>query len=1116
MLLPSPSVAAIQRYGNWPLGSFTGTPSISIPLFEINSGDLTFPVTLAYNSGGVRINDVGSEVGIGWTLRAGGVITRTMMGGQVDENTSDGFWARFPITFIPNDPYAEFDRINLYSSGKLDAQPDLFNYNVSSLSGRFAFDNHKNVYEFPYTGLKITPTQQTSYQNTYTGITVGNAIVGFTLTDHNGVQYQFFTPELSVTTPYIYKDNETSPLPPDDYIHVSESYIFNWQLTSIISANKNDTIRFEYEPTDTYYWTSGSSEVHQSKQIEGNITPVLSPYITRTNLKNQVRSQRLKFIRFGDGYLQFYTNTDRKDVQQGKRLDSIALYNTQNIRIRAFNFDYQYLYNTGMYTDAQVPGTAQKEDLRLMLRSVREAGSGGLALPPYLFEYEHSKGLPSRLLSGGDIWGFANGITYTGIGDSLNTRGFDDFPNYQSDIVRLKKPDYTFASQASLKEIRYPSGGRTTFEYEPHFRTPVSTTTAVEKCEGNINAVFTGVQFAPPRPNDPDAPAPPKFRISGSSVSTYMRVSLDANYNSFPPGYYFEIRDSATNNLIHTWNKTSLGCDEYTMSPYPTCVKYLTLAPGTYYIYPKNDGQPADGSSAYCKVEIPPFNCHTEYIVTTDSIAAGGIRLKQALDVDNVSGKSILKVYEYSNGVSPPWRGDYYYERDAEYYYSTAEVQRRSKEKERVISFNSHYPILDMAGGFVGYGNVKEIQKDPVTGAVNGYTLLSFDNQIDDSPAAEGYKMIPYPPFTGASWTYGRSLGKRIYRINGTDTSLISEEKRSYSNLKKKGSATGEAFFTTSYLLPGSQFPYLWNSNHHEYQLQEYVKHSSFSYISAYSTLDSVVMLEYGGNGPVIIKKEHYTYDTTTTLLKQVRTNDSRGDLVITNFTRPGDYGVLTGSDAVTTGIKLLQQQHIYAPEIEMRKYRANADGTNQQLLSAFYMMYRPDVPEKSKVFSVQGAIPLGNFVPSGNVGGSVVKDDRYEERISFNQYDSRGNLLEQQKTNDAEEAYFWGYKGRYPVARVIGANYNTAKQFVDQKILDNPIDDAQLRAEVNKLRNNLPGAMVTTYSYIPLKGISSETDPSGITTYYEYDSLGRLKLIRDHDGKVLKQFDYQYQQPTN
>ncbi len=53
--------------------------------------------------------------------------------------------------------------------------------------------------------------------------------------------------------------------------------------------------------------------------------------------------------------------------------------------------------------------------------------------------------------------------------------------------------------------------------------------------------------------------------------------------------------------------------------------------------------------------------------------------------------------------------------------------------------------------------------------------------------------------------------------------------------------------------------------------------------------------------------------------------------------------------------------------------------------------------------------------------------------------------------------------------------------------------------------------ALMTTYTYKPLVGMTSETDPSGRIIFYEYDDFGRLKRIKDEEGKILQEYDYHY-----
>jgi hypothetical protein len=72
---PSPTVAALMKFEEVPVNNYTGVPSISIPLYSCatRSNDISMNLSLQYHSGGVAVDEKASNVGLGWSLFAGGL-----------------------------------------------------------------------------------------------------------------------------------------------------------------------------------------------------------------------------------------------------------------------------------------------------------------------------------------------------------------------------------------------------------------------------------------------------------------------------------------------------------------------------------------------------------------------------------------------------------------------------------------------------------------------------------------------------------------------------------------------------------------------------------------------------------------------------------------------------------------------------------------------------------------------------------------------------------------------------------------------------------------------------------------------------------------------------------
>ena len=153
------------------------------------------------------------------------------------------------------------------------------------------------------------------------------------------------------------------------------------------------------------------------------------------------------------------------------------------------------------------------------------------------------------------------------------------------------------------------------------------------------------------------------------------------------------------------------------------------------------------------------------------------------------------------------------------------------------------------------------------------------------------------------------------------------------------------------------------------------------------------------------------------------------------------------------------------------------------------------------------------------------------ERELTIHKYDDAGNPLEISKKDGTRVVYIWGYNKTQLIAKIENASYfDVQNQVSNLQTLSNNDNDrtidtknslgnvityngkeGKLREALQDLRNALPNAQVTTYTYDPLIGVTSMTDPRGETIYYTYDTFNRLEFVKDADGNILTNNQYNY-----
>lgn len=225
--LPTPQAQDLYRFGSVPMSPYTGKANISVPIYSAEVCGIPLTVSLNYDTQGVLVNTIPGNVGHGWTINAGGVITREQQGWPDEAemvvgqnpvrfhnyfhslqklNQIGGFSDMSEIAFYSQDTWVmnTYDPdMNRYFTDKYDFCADIFHFNFLGKTGYFFYDtdgkwkvqsdeNIKVIFDVDDEDNYIESFgNQQYYSNDTHSWKQHKSIRGFTLIDAAGNKYIF-------------------------------------------------------------------------------------------------------------------------------------------------------------------------------------------------------------------------------------------------------------------------------------------------------------------------------------------------------------------------------------------------------------------------------------------------------------------------------------------------------------------------------------------------------------------------------------------------------------------------------------------------------------------------------------------------------------------------------------------------------------------------------------------------------------------------------------------------------------------------------------------------------------------------------------------------------------
>lgn len=1126
----SPEAAALGKYGEIPVSLHTGVPDISVPIYLIELPDLQIPISLNYHAGGIKVEEVASNVGLGWSLSYGGVINQVKNGmndftwnlGWLHTSEKVDSMMSLSDLFVNNGTVGaltpEFSYAIRSSLKHVDSEADLFSYSFPGQSGKFYFNQSAKYFFMPKNKNRLEFSQG------------GTSPVAdnITITDEKGNRFIFS--DIVSTTIVKHGGSQSNLSPGIAWAALTldnNEYNYSYYLTQIITKN-SDTVKYTYAPGGSIFRNQYTES--RSKNITGGICPDLEGTITYTeSFSGELRVTEITTSR-GQKVQFTYDPTARRDLNgSNTSLKGIKVLSYDKT-IKEFSLAHDYFNGTSTSTSP--------DDFRLKLLSVTESGK-----PAYKFKYNEGSVFPNRLSFSQDHWGYYNAASNTTLLPQNIAKGFLTGAN--------REIAFWAAEIGVLEEIEYPTGGKTVFDYESN------------DCKvHDTSSIITSVT-----------------RRALSMPGEVVEVGI-----TIPPGAY-EIRAF--------WNAPNVTGTEYVRLVSPT-TSYVLNCTASSPVNGVEHNIPPGNYTIQVYEEAPGNNNYyfrlmwneSQSVDTTYNKLVGGLRVKSIKSFSNKNDQTpaVSKFYSYKSFENPAFSSGLMgllpkYEYTTESFNPNDGIGTLCPYLNQVAS--SVTPLGMFQGGSVAYDNIA-VSEDSL--GYNGLSRYYYRN----SDYFKGFDVFPFSPMMFKDWKNGR-VEQTVQSGKSASMAFNVAKSRNeyYTDEHDFSTNVLNILYGIEYIrvFEGEPAQYIV-----KFGLATYYHFSGESRIIKEEKIDFSSQSQQDS----IVTVKRYYYDNASHPFPTRMETESSNKLLLTKVKYPLDYDTSAITNAADKGITLLARRNILIAPVEtyaqIRKNGSNDSLTTAGVLN----YYNPGRPLLDSIAILDIELPISSFVASSIVSGSLNKSVHYKTEAAVSLYDDKSNVLEQRfKNKSMTESLIWDYKQQYPVAQVQNAAYNdiaytsfeaegkgnwsfsgtvgaditaptggkvyniqtgtisksvsagqtyivsywttnatpytiTGTQsgypiklrsyngwnYYEHKVSNVTNVSLSGSGYIDELRLCPLDAQMVTYTYDPHIGITSECSSAGKIQYYQYDALNRLYVIKDQFGKILKQYDYQYQVP--